>query len=87
MTPRYIFARESVRGVLRVRLLAELSPIVLGDLDAIMLRRPLDVREGEVAVGIGDILDLIEARAGVLDMPRVGQRLLALLGEGVDAVR
>jgi hypothetical protein len=70
-------------GVRRVRLPAEVAPIVLLDVDAVVLRRLLDVGEGEVAVFVGDTLDLVEAGQGVLDVGSVRQRLFALLGERV----
>jgi hypothetical protein len=37
-----------------------------------MLRRLLDVGEGEFALGSGDVLDLIETRHCVSNVPGVG---------------
>src|SRR2546423_12640697 len=74
-------------GVRRVRLPAEVVPVFLLDVDAEGLRRLLDDGEGEVAIFVGDTLDLVEAGQGVLDVGSVRQRLLALLGERVRAVR
>src|ERR1700693_3657229 len=68
------------------RLALEIAPALLLDVDAVVLRRLLDVGEGEVAIGIGDALDLVEAGERVAHMARVGQGLLALLGEGIVAV-
>jgi hypothetical protein len=66
---------------------AELMPVGLGKVDVIVLRGLLDVGEGELAIGVGDIDDLIKASDRVAHKFRVRQRLLALFGEGVDAVR
>src|SRR5919199_3331429 len=73
-------------GVRRVRLPAEVAPIFLLDVNAVVLRRLLDVGEGEVAIFVGDTLDLVEAGQGILDVSSVRQRLFALLGERVGAV-
>src|SRR5262249_56190031 len=53
-------------------------PIRFVNLDAIVLGGLLDVGEGEVAIGIGNILNLIKACECVYDMVRVGQWLLSL---------
>src|SRR5207248_10457222 len=76
-----------VGHVLRMRFLSELVPVRFFYVDAVMLRRFLDVREGEFAVGFGHVLNLVEARQGVLHVRGVGQRLLALLRKGVDTLR
>src|SRR6476646_676010 len=56
----------------------KLAPAILFHIDAVILRSLLDVGEGELAVGVGNALDLVEAGEGVLDMARLGQRLFAL---------
>src|SRR5262249_39979115 len=73
--------RALLRRVAGVRLLAEVPPARLGDLDVVVLRRPLDVRPGLVAIRVADVLHLVEAGERVADVARVGERLLALLGE------
>src|SRR5689334_2303102 len=70
----------------RLRAFAQVAPVALLDVDAVVLGGFLDVGERQVAVGVGDALDLIEAGQGVPDVGRVRQRLLALLGKGEDAL-
>ena len=60
----------------------EFAPAILFHIDAVILRSLFDVGEGELAVGVGNALDLVEAGEGVLDMARVGQRLFALTRKG-----
>src|SRR6185437_3735334 len=69
------------------RLAAELLPVLLGHVHAVMLRRLLDVGEGELAVLVGHPNRLIEAGDRVSDVARVGQRFLALFRKGEHAVR
>ena len=57
------------------------------DLQAVVPGGLPDVGEGEVPLRVRDILDLIEAGQRSLHVRGVGQRLLALPGEGEDAVR
>src|SRR5262245_66276952 len=64
-----------------------LAPAILLHIDAVILRSLLEVGESELAVGVGDALDLVEAGKGVLDMARVGQRLFALPRKGKQAFR
>src|SRR6185369_10899709 len=71
----------------RARLAAELLPVLLGHVHAVMLRRLLDVGEGELAVLVGHPNRLIEAGDRVSDVARVGQRFLALFRKGEHAVR
>ena len=51
--------------------LAQLLPARLRDLDAKSFGRPLDVRESELALLVGDVLDLIEAGQASPDVRRV----------------
>src|SRR5687768_2842228 len=75
-----------VRGILRMRSLAKVVPTPLLHVDPIMLGRFLYVCESHVALLVGDILDLVEARQRVPDVRCVGQRLLALLRKSKHAV-
>src|SRR5579859_7160038 len=75
-----------VRAMRCVRFFAEIAPTALGDLDAVVLGGFSDVGEGELPVRFRDVLDLVEARQGVADVRRVGQRFFALLGKGVHAI-
>ena len=45
--------------------LAEIAPVLLLDVDAVVLRGLLDVGEGQVTLGVRDILHLIEASTRV----------------------
>ena len=50
----------------------QLVPIGLVNVDAIVLGSLLDIGECKVAIGIGNILDLIKARECISHMVRVG---------------
>ena len=76
--------RLFVSGVGGVGLLAEVLPVSLRLFDAVVLSSGLDVGEGLFALVVGDVLHLIEAGDGVAHMGGIVQRLLALVGEGVD---
>jgi hypothetical protein len=65
----------------------EILPLRFGEVDTVMSRGLFDVGEGQRAVRIGNVRDLIEACHGVADVARIGQRFLALFGERIDAVR
>src|SRR5438552_12877217 len=60
----------------------ELAPVVGLNFDVVLLGCCLDALPGPVAVGVGDVLDLVEASDRVTHVLGVGQRLLALLSEG-----
>ena len=51
-----------------------------------MFGRLLDIGEGQGAVLIGNVEDLIEPGDGVANVLGVGQRLLALFWEGEDRI-
>src|SRR5689334_16475775 len=74
------------RGAAGARRAAELVPVRLREVDAVMLGRLLDVGEGELAVLVRHADGLVEARNRVAHMARVGQGLLALLGKGEHAL-
>ena len=76
--------RFFVFGFGGVGLLAEVVPAGFGHVYTVVFCGGLDVGEGLFAFVIGDVFDLIEAGDGVADMGGVVQRLLALVGEGVD---
>jgi hypothetical protein len=76
-----------VSGVGGVGLFAQVMPVGLGHLDAVVLRRSFDVREGLFALVVGDVLDLIETSDGVANVRCVVERLLTFVGEGVDGGR
>jgi hypothetical protein len=59
-------------------------PAGFGDLYAVVLGGGFDVGEGLFALVVGDVLHLIEAGDGVADVGGVVERLLALVGEGVN---
>jgi hypothetical protein len=59
-------------------------PAGFGDLYAVVLGGGFDVGEGLFALVVGDVLHLIEAGDGVADVGGVVERLLALVGEGID---
>lgn len=65
---------------------AELLPRRFGEIDAIVLCSLLDVRKGQLAAGIGNAGNLIEACHGVADVASVGERFLAFLWKGKDTV-
>src|SRR5207249_307036 len=73
--------------VLRVRPLAEFAPVLFRDLHAVELRRFLDVSERQVAILVGNALDLVETGQGIPDVRSVRERFLALFGEGVHTIR
>src|SRR5689334_13812733 len=75
-----------MRRVGGVRPLAELVPVLLLDAEPEMLGGRLDVGERLVALGVGDVVHLVEPGQRVLHVPRVGQRLLALVRKRVGAV-
>ena len=56
-------------------------PVGLREVDVVVLRGLLDVRERQRALVVGDVDHLIEARDRVAHVRGVGQRLLALLGK------
>ena len=60
----------------------QLAPVVGLDLDVEPVGRGLDALPGLVALAVADPFDLVEAGHGVADTGRVGERLLARLGEG-----
>ncbi len=53
-----------VRRVARVRRLAEVALTRLLDVDPVMGGRLLDVGEGQVALGVGDVVDLNRSAPG-----------------------
>src|SRR5262249_48103848 len=61
--------------------LEQVAPVVRGHFDAEALRRGLDALPRLRAVGVADLLDLVEAPHRVAHVLRVGQRLLAFLRE------
>src|SRR5215472_5593065 len=87
------FALSRSRGLGR-RLLAvalrmnpELVPVRLGKVHVVVLRRLLDIREGELSIGVRYIDDLIESRHSVAHVLGVGQRFFPLMRKGKDTVR
>src|SRR5580704_13115350 len=50
----------------------ELVPVGFREIDAVVLRSLFDVREGQGAIGLGNIEHLIEARHGVADVLCIG---------------
>jgi len=76
-----------VRLVRRVRPGTEMMPRRFGDVYTVVLRRLLDISEGQVALGVRYTLDLIEASQRVLDVSGVRERLFALFRESVHAIR
>src|SRR5262249_44593398 len=67
--------------------LGEVAPAGLRYLDVIALRGGHDPLPRLVALGVAHPFYLVEAGDRVADVPRVRQRLLALLGEGEFLVR
>src|SRR5438309_204909 len=59
----------------------QLAPVLRFDLDVEPASRRLDPLPGGVAVGVADVLDLVEPGDGVANVARVVDGLLALLGE------
>jgi hypothetical protein len=76
-----------VRRIVGMWLLSEIVPPVLLNSYAIVLGGLFDVREGQVAVVVRDILNLVKASQRVSDVRRISQRSLALLREGEHTVR
>jgi hypothetical protein len=70
-----------------MRPFAQGVPTRFVDLDPVVASRFLDIREGDIAISVRDVLHLVEPSKGVLDVPGVGQRLFALLREGIRALR
>lgn len=70
----------------RVRLPSQFMPAAFMDLDAIVRGGGENIAPGEITILVGDILDLIEAGYSVADMTRIGEWLLALVGEGEHAL-
>jgi hypothetical protein len=68
-------------------MLAQILPGPFSDIDAVVPRSLLDVGERLRALGVGDALDLVEARDCVADVARIGERFLALFGKRIDAIR
>src|SRR5438132_3258481 len=66
--------------------LEEVAPVVGGDVDVERAGGRPDALPGLVPLGVGHALDLVEAGDGVADVGGVGERLLALVGEGEGAV-
>ena len=69
-----------------MRLLAQLVPACFLHVDAKLFRCGLDPMEGLFALGVGDVLDLIEAGDRITYVGCVVERLLALFGEGIGGV-
>src|SRR5258706_10372041 len=67
-------------------MLAQLAPIALTNLNAIILRRFFCILKCQIPILIENALHLIEARKRVPDMACVGQGLLAVLRKGEDTV-
>ena len=63
----------------------QFAPIALANLDAIILRRFLDVRECQIAIIAGNVLNLIEAGERVVHVTGI-LRFFALVGKGEDTV-
>ncbi|HEY5067591.1 MAG TPA: hypothetical protein VIJ04_22540 [Xanthobacteraceae bacterium] len=66
---------------------AEIVPRRARKIDVIKFRGPLDVGEGQSAIGIGNTDDLIEPRDSIANVPRIGKRLFTLRRKGINAVR
>lgn len=71
-----------MRRVGGMGMLAQLFPVGLGHLDAEFPGSSFDSVEGLLALLVGDVLDLIEARDGVADVGGVFEGLFALVGKG-----
>jgi hypothetical protein len=65
---------------------SEFAPAILFHIDAVIVGGLLDVGEGKLAVGIRNVLDLIEAGERINHMTGVGQRLFPLPREGEHAL-
>ena len=75
-----------MRWIARVRPLAEVVPAVLFDVHVVIVGRLLDIGERDVPLGVRNILHLVKPSKGIDDVRSVGQRLLALPREGVNAI-
>ena len=88
---RSAFARRSAFGrspsPILLRMNAEVVPRCFREVNVVVVRSFLNVREPQSAVGIGDIDDLIEPSDGVTHVPFIGQRLFPLFRKGKNAVR
>ena len=65
---------------------AQFVPRRFREVHVVVARSFLDVGEGQSAIGIGDVDDLIETRDRITDMLCVGQWFFPLLRKCVDAV-
>jgi len=79
-------AVPSVRRVAGMRSLSQFAPVAFGNVDVIVLRCLADVRERDVALGVGDVLNLVEACERRTHVPCICQRLLPLVLEGEHRV-
>ena len=61
-------------------------PIRLRQIDVVILRSLLDVREGKSTIGIGHTDHLIESRDRIAHVAGIGQRLFALFWKREDRV-
>src|ERR1700722_14208638 len=61
--------------------LRQVPPVIFGDVNVVAPGRRADALPGPVALRVAHALDLIKARDRVAHVPRVAQRLLALLRE------
>jgi hypothetical protein len=60
-------------------------PACFGHVDSVVFGGGFDVGEGLFALVVGNVFDLIEAGNCVSDVGGVGERLFALVGEGVGS--
>src|SRR5215472_15019747 len=87
------FAPSRSRGLSRrllpvaLRMNAELVPVRLGKVHVVVPRRLLNIREGELSIGVRYIDDLIESRHSVAHVLSVSQRFFPLMRKGKDTVR
>jgi hypothetical protein len=58
-------------------------PACFGHVDSVVFGGSFDIGEGLFALLVGNVFDLIEAGDGITDVGGVGERLFALVGEGV----
>src|SRR5204862_2319193 len=78
--------RTARSALLRLPPLEELAPVGRRHLDAVLRGGRLDAFPCPVTLGVAGALDLIEAGDRAAHVGGVGQRLLALVGEGESAV-